>query len=630
MKKIYSIAILLMFLTSVVNAATRTASVSGNWNSIATWGGASVPVAADDVIINPGITVTVTAAAVCNSLTTTGGTLSLTAGNLTISSSGTVTINTGGAIIFNAANVINGGGGGPNGVLVNINSGSSLTTANASGFVAGGGGSINVTPGGAGGPNYNTGANYTFNAAGAQVTGSGITGAANLTFAGSGNKTLSVATLITGTLSMQGTAVLITTSPTYGAAAILEYAGSAAQTTSTVEFPAAMSADVIINNAAGVTLDAAKTLSGNLTLTNGLLTTTSTNLLTIAAGFSTSGASDISFVNGPLAKAGTTAFTFPVGKFGAGLHTIGIGTPTTSSTFTAEFFRADPHTIGTAKGTGITQISACEYWVLNRTAGTGDATVTLSWTASSPCSAASYVTDLSTLRVARWTGALWEDRTNAGTTGNTLAGTITSNLVTAFGPFTLASSASTSNPLPLKFGNITGYEKQSGIQIDWTAYSESNLSRYEIERSADGKTFNTVGQVAALNATTEAKYGWFDAAPLAGINFYRLRNVDLDSKFGYSSIIKVNLDKTNKAITVYPNPVTGGYVSFQSADLARGNYSVKVFNAGGQQVYSQRFTHNGGAISQTIQLPGGTRSGMYSIQLDKDDVKVMSKTFMVQ
>ncbi|MGB3153664.1 MAG: T9SS type A sorting domain-containing protein, partial [Chitinophagaceae bacterium] len=168
------------------------------------------------------------------------------------------------------------------------------------------------------------------------------------------------------------------------------------------------------------------------------------------------------------------------------------------------------------------------------------------------------------------------------------------------------------------------------IQLDWTAYSEENLGRYTIERSADGITFTSIGYVNALNTVTETNYGFFDPNPLQGISYYRLKNIDLDGKFGYSTIVRVNLDKNSKDIRVYPNPATGGFVSIQTANLAKGNYTVKLFNAGGQQVYSQRFTHTGGSINQTIQLPTGTRSGMYNMQLDNDAVKVMSRTFMVQ
>ena len=181
--------------------------------------------------------------------------------------------------------------------------------------------------------------------------------------------------------------------------------------------------------------------------------------------------------------------------------------------------------------------------------------------------------------------------------------------------------------LPVRFSNITGFEKLGGVQIDWTVYTEDNVEKFVVERSADGLNFDPVGNV---NATNISKYGYFDASPLPGISFYRLRSVDNDGRSGYSAIVKINLYKNDKSITVYPNPVTGGYVSLQGSDLARGNYAVKIFTVTGQQVFTQRFTHTGGAINQTIQLPNGTKAGMYTMQLDYDGAKIMSKTFMVQ
>jgi hypothetical protein len=185
-------------------------------------------------------------------------------------------------------------------------------------------------------------------------------------------------------------------------------------------------------------------------------------------------------------------------------------------------------------------------------------------------------------------------------------------------------------PLPVKLGGIKAYEKQSGIQLDWTAYSEENLSNYQVERSADGKTFEAIGSVAARNSFMETKYGWYDASPLAGVNFYRLKSIDIDSKSAYSSIVRVSLDKDSRTITIYPNPVQNGYLSFQSAGLSRGDYWIKITNAAGQQLYSSKFSHHGGAINQTIELPISIRSGMYSLQLESQEARIMSKSFIVQ
>lgn len=207
---------------------------------------------------------------------------------------------------------------------------------------------------------------------------------------------------------------------------------------------------------------------------------------------------------------------------------------------------------------------------------------------------------------------------------------------TGMGSTTGNASAAWSNlspqgaPLPVKFGNIMGYEKSAGVQIDWTAYSEENVAQYIVERSADGQHFSEVGTVAARNNASEIQYGFFDANPLAGYNFYRLRNVDIDGKNGYSNIIRVDLTKGGKDITVYPNPVRGGNISYGSAQLAKGNYTVRIINAGGQQVFTQRFSHTGGAINQSVQLPASLNSGFYTLLLENEGAKVAAKTFMVQ
>jgi hypothetical protein len=56
--------------------------------------------------------------------------------------------------------------------------------------------------------------------------------------------------------------------------------------------------------------------------------------------------------------------------------------------------------------------------------------------------------------------------------------------------------------LPVKFGSIKAYEKQNGIQLDWKVYSENKVKTYEIERSADGRSYTTVGSLPALYNNT--------------------------------------------------------------------------------------------------------------------------------
>lgn len=110
----------------------------------------------------------------------------------------------------------------------------------------------------------------------------------NLKFSGTGTKTLLLNITVNGTFTIGGDATvalaLSTFTLTYGGSATLQYAGSATQTTASSEFPSSSGpANLTINNASGVTLHAARTINGTLTLTNGPLNN-STNNVSLGTG----------------------------------------------------------------------------------------------------------------------------------------------------------------------------------------------------------------------------------------------------------------------------------------------------------------------------------------------------------
>jgi hypothetical protein len=238
------------------------------------------------------------------------------------------------------------------------------------------------------------------------------------------------------------------------------------------------------------------------------LLNTTANLLTLNAGAGVSAASDVSFATGPIKKVGNTAFTFPVGKPGTGYQSISISAPALATdAFTAEYIRASATLLGPCTAPGLSHVSNCEYWILGQTTGTSMVNVTLNWNTNSPCNAFTYVDNLPTVTVAHFNGVSWDAYgSDGGTTGSNSTGSVTWNSVPVYSPFTLGST--NFNPLPVKLGNINAYEKQQGIQLDWRVYQEDNMSRYAIERSANGNTFTTIGEVASLNSAVENKI-WF-------------------------------------------------------------------------------------------------------------------------
>ncbi|MFC0772260.1 T9SS type A sorting domain-containing protein [Terrimonas alba] len=417
---------------------------------------------------------------------------------------------------------------------------------------------------------------------------------------------------------------------TFSSAADYEFRGAATGTFATS--PTANTArNFIVNNSttSNVTLSQPMLVTGALTLTNGYLTTT-TNLLTVGtAGTATT--ANGAFVNGPLAKNtnSVSTFTFPVGKVDGGLRTVGIATTAaTASTFTAEFFRATPPT-GDLAAT-LTRISGCEYWEVERPAGSA-ARVILSWSANSPCTpGGGYVTQPSTLRVAHLVGGTWLNEGGITPTGNNTAGTITSaNAVSVFSPFALASS-SAANPLPVIFANVRVIEKDNGVEIGWSNLTERDVLSYSVERSTNGRDFTMIAQQQAINNSNDkADYLAFDAAPMTGVNYYRIRVEETGGKVTYTRILSVNLKNNALSLQLYPNPVIGKQVTVSLANLKRGQYYLKVVSSSGQQVFRQSINSISNKITQVIDLPASLKTGAYNMIVTGDGFNE-SKIFIVQ
>ncbi|MBL4708393.1 MAG: hypothetical protein JKY48_08160, partial [Flavobacteriales bacterium] len=167
---------------------------------------------------------------------------------------------------------------------------------------------------------------------------------------------------------------------------------------------------LVLNNTVNeITLNTPITASTAITFTEGNFITTDANLLTLNDNISMFGASDDSYVYGPVEKIGNDAFSFPVGDSGL-YRPISISAPSSGSArFRARYYEQNPdpsYTYNLLDG-DMNNVSSREYWILDRTSGTNTVSVTLSWDSNS-----GGVGSLPDLRVARWDGAKWANHGN--------------------------------------------------------------------------------------------------------------------------------------------------------------------------------------------------------------------------
>ena len=342
---------------------------------------------------------------------------------------------------------------------------------------------------------------------------------------------------------------------------------------------------LVINKTGTVTIPASKVvqIAGSGVFTNGIVNQSGT--LRFLNGSSTSGANNTSYVNGQVIKVGTQAFDFPLGASNF-YRPISISAPSVATDhFTARYILADasPSFTHTSKDASIDHIGRCEYWILDRTGGSSNVNVTLSWNTTS-CG----VTNLSELLVARWDAgqARWKDEGNGGTTGNTTSGTIvTSAPVTLFSPFTLASRTA-ANPLPIELVSFNCNNINRNTNgLSWITASESNNDYFAIERSSDGLNFEVIGkQKGAGNSVTRLEYAFNDQNPYKGISYYRLKQVDFSGKFSYSEICSVT-NNGDGGVSFYPNPVKNNLtIDYMFSEKPKSN-TISVSDVTGKLVY---------------------------------------------
>lgn len=351
-----------------------------------------------------------------------------------------------------------------------------------------------------------------------------------------------------GTLTIKGD---ITNNQSMAAsnAGTLTFSGTSAQTLSGAGTYFAK--DVVINNANGVTINSPLKIDGVCNFTNGIVTAASAlNAVTFTTNASVSGVnvpSDISHINGYVVKEGTGSFVFPVGN-GARYQKVSVNLSANATGLQAKYNSTDAgagtFTNGGTDPTPLLSYNSSEHWLLTPLS-TATGTVTIFWDGFND----SYINPVAQRKVAHKVGSNWLNE-GATASGTTAAGSVTSNSISSWSPFTLGSITTV---LPLSWISITGNLNNNNQPVINWKIQESRVAKYEIEKSSNGKDYLYAG-FAVSKGDGENSYSFTEVASLTGIAFYRVKQIDLDGRFTYSSVVKLN-NKFSNQLSVYPNPV---------------------------------------------------------------------------
>ncbi|WP_165366213.1 ice-binding family protein [Brumimicrobium glaciale] len=180
-----------------------------------------------------------------------------------------------------------------------------------------------------------------------------------------------------------------------------------------------------------------------------------------------------------------------------------------------------------------------------------------------------------------------------------------------------------SSPLPIGLLSFAADRNKESVVLKWSTASETNNDYFNIEKSIDGKLWNTIGNVnGAGNSTSQIDYSLTDRTHIEEITYYRLKQTDFDGKYSYEDVISIDICDYHEdaSLTIYPNP-TDGKIEMRFHGNSSDVNSIGIFNSRGQQIYSSK------TLQSEFDLSGNS-PGLYFMHVQYD-AKVLTSKFVI-
>jgi len=122
------------------------------------------------------------------------------------------------------------------------------------------------------------------------------------------------------------------------------------------------------------------------------------------------------------------------------------------------------------------------------------------------------------------------------------------------------------------------------VLVNWTTENEIDLERYEIEKSTDGHEWEMIGYVFANVSLGRSDYDFIDHDPANGVNYYRLKSIDLNGDYEYSEVKSATISNDESTeFEVYPNPASD-HVNVIINETKELETMILLYNQSGQKI----------------------------------------------
>lgn len=178
-----------------------------------------------------------------------------------------------------------------------------------------------------------------------------------------------------------------------------------------------------------------------------------------------------------------------------------------------------------------------------------------------------------------------------------------------------------SGVLPVTVSDFKGVLKNQSAVLSWNAIEQQGLKNFEIEKSRDGSSFETIGSVNTDPQNSSSHNYTYTDVDLSENNYYRLKMYDLSGSYKLSDVVLVQYGGDEQKLWIVNNPFNNS-IDMRLAK-AGSRVRLQLLNSSGAVISQKEINSSTGYIKWNIPL--SLSSGHYIVKAIVDNRIFTSK-----
>lgn len=184
--------------------------------------------------------------------------------------------------------------------------------------------------------------------------------------------------------------------------------------------------------------------------------------------------------------------------------------------------------------------------------------------------------------------------------------------------------------LPFQLLNLQAKAEGNRVRLHWNLLGNTAVKQLEVQHSSDGVQFASIGTISPATNERIANYNFLHRQALNGLNYYRIKAIDIRGKSAWSGVTTVSLYHKTDKLAITPNPVMSKQVRIQTGQLDRGIYSLRLLTIEGRELFRRQIFHDGLQLFWQVEPAQPLATGLYWLYITDADGSIQRQLKLVQ